>query len=164
MSVHSQLGGFSDIQPVPGFPSNKTPRKQQEQIINGKVIKPKSKTSLVKSNVTSKTIKIFSTNAAGLGSGKVNSLRSEVMATTSNIVTIQETHSLRKGLIKMPVGFVTFEAIRKAKHGGTMCTIHEDLNPKLIEEYSDPFEMLVVEVETDINSIRINYNNNVANK
>ena len=109
----------------------------------------------MKSNVTSKTIKIFSTNAAGLGSGKVNSLRSEVMATTSNIVTIQETHSLRKGLIKMPVGFVTFEAIRKAKHGGTMCTIHEDLNPKLIEEYSDPFEMLVVEVETDINSIRI---------
>ena len=32
-------------------------------------------------------------------------------------------------------------------HGGTMCAIHEDLNPKLIEEYNDPFELLVVEVE-----------------
>ena len=109
----------------------------------------------MKSNVTSKSIKIFSTNAAGLVSGKVNSLRSEVLATASNIVTIQETHSLRKGLIKMPVGFVTFEAIRKAKHGGTMCTVHQDLNPKLIEEYSDSFELLVIEVEADNNSIRI---------
>ena len=71
---------------------------------------------------TSKSLKIFSTNAAGLVSGKLNSLKSEVVATAANIGTIKENHSLRKGLIKMPVGFVTFEAIRKATHGGTMCT------------------------------------------
>ena len=47
----------------------------------------------------------------------------------------------------MPVGFVVFKAIRKAKYGGTMCAIREELNPKLIEEYDDPFVFLVVEVE-----------------
>ena len=110
---------------------------------------------IVKTNVAGKTIKIFSTNAAGLVSGKLNSLRSEVVATAAKIVTIQETHSLRKGLIKMPVGFVTFEAICKAKHGGTMCAIHKDLNPKFIEEHNDPFELLVVEVEADSENIRM---------
>ena len=87
--------------------------------------------------------------------GKVESLKSEVEATEANIVTIQETHSTKKGKINMPVGFVVFEAIRKAKHGGTMCAIREELNPKLIEEYDDPFELLVVEVEVDNKSIRI---------
>ena len=71
-----------------------------------------------KSNMINQTIKIFSTNAAGLINGKINSLRSEIVSTESNIVTIQETHSLRKGLIKMPAGFMVFEAIRKARHGG----------------------------------------------
>ena len=47
----------------------------------------------------------------------------------------------------MPTGFVTFEAIRKEKHGGTLCAIREELNPKLIEEYNNNFELLVVEVE-----------------
>jgi hypothetical protein len=55
----------------------------------------------------------------------------------------------------MPQGFVVFEAIRKAKHGGTMCAIREELNPKLIEEYNDTFELLVVEVEVNKKSIRI---------
>ena len=87
--------------------------------------------------------------------GKVESLKSEVEATEANIVTIQETHSTKKGKINMPVGFVVFEAIRKAKHGGTMCAIREELNPKLIEEYNDPFELLVVEVEVDNKSIKI---------
>ena len=70
-------------------------------------------------------------------------------------MTVQETHSLRKGMINMRVGFVFFEAIRKARHGGTMCAINQDLNPKLIEEFSDPFELLVVEVEAEGRSIRI---------
>ena len=47
----------------------------------------------------------------------------------------------------MPVGFVVFKAIRKAKYGGLMCAIREELNPKLIEEYNNPFVFLVVEVE-----------------
>ena len=103
----------------------------------------------------SKTIVIYSTNGAGVVNGKAASLRSEVLATNANIVTIQETHCLRKGRIQMPQGFVVFESIRKAKHGGTMCAIREELNPKLIEEYHDTFELLVVEVEVSKKSIRV---------
>ena len=36
-----------------------------------------------------------------------------------------------------------------------MVAIHEDLNPKLIEEYSDEFELLVVETDTKEKSIRV---------
>ena len=48
-----------------------------------------------------------------------------------------------------------FEAIPPSKNGGTLCAIHEDLNPKLIEEYNNPFELLVVEIEVQNKSIRI---------
>ena len=98
---------------------------------------------------------MYSTNGAGVVKGKAESLRSEVEATSANIVTIQETHSLSKGQVKMPRGFVIFEAIRKAKHGGTLCAIREELSPKLVEEYNEPFELLVVEVEVNEKSIRI---------
>ena len=87
--------------------------------------------------------------------GKLDSLISGVKSTGANIVTIQETHSTRKGKIVMPNYFVIFEAIRPAKNGGTLCAIHENLNPKLIEEYSDSFELLVVEIEVQSKSIRI---------
>ena len=43
-----------------------------------------------------------------------------------------------KGKINVE-GFVSFEAIRKSKGGGTMIAIKQELNPKLIEEYSDDF-------------------------
>ena len=55
----------------------------------------------------------------------------------------------------MPDGFMTFEAICKAKNGGTMCAIHQDFNPKLIETYEDPFELIVVEIECNKENIRI---------
>ena len=42
--------------------------------------------------------------------------------------------------------FVVFEAIRKKKGGGTIVAVHQDLKPKLIEEYNDEFELLVVEI------------------
>ena len=96
---------------------------------------------MVKQNMVNQTIKIFFKNAAGLINGEMDSLRNEIVSTASNIVTVQETHSLRKGLIKMPAGFVVFEAIHKAKHGGTMCAIHQDLDPKLIEEYNNTFKL-----------------------
>ena len=98
---------------------------------------------------------MFSTNAAGVVTGKAESLRNEIKATQANIVTIQETHSTRKGQIRMHESFVVFEAIRKAKNGGTMCAIHEDFSPKLIEEYNNPFELLVVEVKTKEKDVRI---------
>ena len=93
------------------------------------------------------SLKIFSTNAASVINGKVESLKSEVICTQSNIVTIQETHCKKKGKIKIP-NFVVFEAIRSMKGGGTLIAAHEDLNPKLVAEHSTEFEMLVVQVET----------------
>ena len=55
-----------------------------------------------------KNITMFSTNAAGIKSGKADSLVNEVKATGANIITLQETHSVRKGRIKLHSSFVTF--------------------------------------------------------
>ena len=101
-----------------------------------------------------KTLKIFSTNAAGLKNGKVKSLKQEVINTKSNIITIQETHFPQKGIFQMN-GMVIFEAIRKKKGGGTLMAVDEDLKPKLIEEYSEDFELLVVEVVAKNQAIRL---------
>ena len=65
-----------------------------------------------KQSKTTKIIKIFSNDAAGVVTGKIDSLRSEVKATEANIVNIHETHSTRKGKIVMPKEFVVFKAIR----------------------------------------------------
>ena len=105
-------------------------------------------------HVISKTFKIFSTNCAGVVYGKLESLKSEVITTGATVVTAQETHCRRKGRIQMN-NMVVFEAIRSKKGGGTMCAVHEELNPKLIEEYNDPFELLVVEIEVEQKEIRI---------
>ena len=41
-----------------------------------------------------------------------------------------------------------FEAIRKSKQkGGTMLGVHVDLEPVLVKEYSDHFELLVLEIK-----------------
>ena len=55
----------------------------------------------MKSNVASETVKIFSINAAGLVSGKLNTLRSAIVARAENIITIQKTHSWQKRLSKL---------------------------------------------------------------
>ena len=89
-------------------------------------------------------IKMFSTNGAGIIGGKVKSLLAEVKHTQCNIVTVQETHCRTKGKIQIE-NFVIFEAIRKVKGGGTMIAIHECMKPKLIEEYSENFELIVVD-------------------
>ena len=52
--------------------------------------------------------------------------------------------------------FVIFESIRKSKQkGGSLLGVHMDLNPVLVSEYSDDFEMLVVEVKTGNTNVRI---------
>ena len=70
-------------------------------------------------------------------------VKSEVIITGATVVTAQETHCRSNGLIQM-TNMVVFEAIQTKKGGGTMCAVREELNPKLIEEYNDPFELLVV--------------------
>ena len=101
------------------------------------------------------SIKMFSANCAGLRNGKLKSLNAEVYNSNSNIVTLQETHFKEKGKIHMDKCFVVFEAIRRKKGGGTAVAIHEDLKPKLIKEYSDEFELLVVEIKTSDTDIRL---------
>ena len=98
------------------------------------------------SNSQLKTLKMFSTNGAGVVNGKIDSLINEVKATGATIVTVQETHCRRKGRIQMD-NMVVFESIRSKKGGGTICAIHQDLNPKLVEEYNEPYELIVVEIE-----------------
>ena len=50
---------------------------------------------------------------------------------------------------------VVFEAIRSLKGGGTLVACHKDLKPKLVEEYEDEFELLVVEIEVKKKQIRV---------
>ena len=45
---------------------------------------------------------MFSANGAGIVGGKKKSLISLVKNTNSNLVTLQETHSRRKGKIQIP--------------------------------------------------------------
>ena len=98
-------------------------------------------------------LKVLATNCAGVR-GKVSSLKSEVKHAAVNLVILQETHSKRKGQIQFP-NMMVFEAIRKVKGGGNLIASHEDLNPKLIKDYDDEFELLVVEIETKGKQIRV---------
>ena len=98
---------------------------------------------------------MISANCASLKYGKTKSLNAGIINTNANIVTLQETHYNTKGKAQMDASLVVFEAIRNKKGGGTHVVIHEDLNPKLIEENSEEFELLVVEIETKENEIRI---------
>ena len=122
--------------------------------IRGKRIRRGGRNKKHMSRHCSRNLKIFSTNAASVINGKRESLKSEVLCTKSNVITLQETLAKKKGNIQIP-NVIVFKAIRTKKGGGTLIAAHEDLNPILISEYSDEFELLVVEVETKKNSIRI---------
>ena len=99
-------------------------------------------------------LNIFSTNAASLKS-KLKSLKQELKRCNSYIFTLQETHYVKKGKV-MIENFEIFESIRKGKlKGGTMIGVHKSLKPVLINELNDPFELLVVEVETANKEIRV---------
>ena len=99
-------------------------------------------------------LKMFSTNGAGIVGGKIKSLIAEVTSTNASLVTIQETHSKGKGKIQF-CDMIVFEAIRKTKGGGTLIACKKELNPKLIEQYEDEFELLVVEIELKGRQIRV---------
>ena len=99
------------------------------------------------------TLVVFSSNAAGL-KFKVQSLKNEIRSTKAGIFTIQETHLSKKGKLKVE-NFEIFEAIRKKQKGGTVIGVHKAFKPMLIEEYSDSFELLVVEIQIRNKEIRI---------
>ena len=97
-------------------------------------------------------VTIFSNNCNG-AKLKVESLKFELKRTNSSIFTLQETHFAQKGRIKIN-NFKVFEAIHRKEHG-IMMGVHNDLNPILISEHSDIFEMLVVQVTVNKKDIRI---------
>ena len=97
-------------------------------------------------------VTMFSNNCNG-AKLKVESLKSELKRTNSSIFTLQQTHFEQKGRIKID-NFKVFEAIHRKKHG-IMMGVHMDLNPILISEHSELFEMLVVQVTVDNKDFRI---------
>ena len=88
---------------------------------------------------------MMSTNAAQL-KGKLNHFKSEIKRANVCLFTVQETHYASKGKVQLD-NFEIFEAIRKKVKGGTMIGAHKALKPILVEEYSEDFELLVVEIQ-----------------
>ena len=82
------------------------------------------------------------------------SLQNEIKETNAAIFTIQETHYAEKGKIKVE-GYEIFESIRKKEKGGSVIGVHHSLNPILIKEYKDDFELICVEVAIANKQIRI---------
>ena len=90
---------------------------------------------------------IFSANSAGCAN-KVQSLINNVNHIGAAIFTLQETHFKRKGRLNSKFAdFQIFESIRNKQKGGTLIGVHKSLSPILIEEYSEEFELLVVEIQ-----------------
>ena len=74
----------------------------------------------------------------------------------AGIITLQETHFTRKGNLNGKLNDIEiFEAIRKKQKGGALIGVHKSLDPILIEEYSDSFELFVVEVKMEGRYTRI---------
>ena len=97
---------------------------------------------------------MFSANAAGMAK-KSHSLTHELKECNATIFSIQETNYKKKGRYKNNE-YDIFEAIRNNKDkGGTMLGIHKSLNPVLVEEYSDTFELLVTEIKVVEKQIRV---------
>ena len=98
---------------------------------------------------------IFSPNGAGCIS-KIQSIVDNINNIKAGIVTLQETHFKKKGKLnsKLP-DFEFFEAIRKKVKGGTLIGVHKSLDPILIEEYSEEFELIVVKVKLGNKDVRV---------
>ena len=95
---------------------------------------------------------MFSNNCNG-ANNKIEALRAQLEHTRATIFNLQETHFTRKGKIKID-NFQIYEAIRKKEHG-SMLGVHVSQKPVLISEYSEIFELLVVQVEVGRNQIRV---------
>ena len=65
----------------------------------------------------------------------------------AGLITLQETHFTKKGQLNKKIAdFKFFKAIRKKQKGGTLIGAHRSLDPLLIEEYNEHFELLLIEV------------------
>ena len=97
---------------------------------------------------------MFSLNICSLNQ-KLKSFKNELKRTNSSMFTMQETHYRSKGKIQIE-NIEIFESIRKNKEkGGTVIGAHKALKPVLINEYDDPFEMVVIEISAGNKEIRV---------
>jgi hypothetical protein len=94
------------------------------------------------------SLDMLSTNAAGLRY-KAEDLKNKVKFFRSGIFAIQETHFRKKGTFKVQ-DYHIFEAIRSSVLG-----IHVGLKPVLVKEYSDKFELIVVQIQAGNKEIRV---------
>ena len=85
---------------------------------------------------------------------KVESLKYHLKHLNIGAFTLQETRFVKRGKLKI-YGFEIFEAIRNKEGGGTMIGAHKSLKPILIHEYSEEFELLIVEVDIGGKGVRI---------
>ena len=99
------------------------------------------------------TLNVFTANANGL-KNKVNGLKSHISNLNIGIFTIQESNFAKRGKLKIN-NFEIFEAIRTKAGGGTIVGAHSSLQPILIQEYSDSFELVVIEVNVGDTVIRV---------
>ena len=97
---------------------------------------------------------MFSANADGLNK-KVHSLKYQIMNCNAGIFTIQETNFFKERRFKLD-DFEVFESIRQNKEkGGILIGIHKSLQPVLIEEYEEKFELMVMEIKIANKEIRV---------
>ena len=74
----------------------------------------------------------------------------------AGIFILQETHFKRKGKLKNQFNeFDIFEAIISKQKGGTAIGVHKSLNPILIEEFSEEFQLIGVEVSIGEKNVRV---------
>ena len=129
-------------------------RKNHQKIKCNKNRKIRCSKNQRKTKVT-KSLPIFSANGAGVVT-KIQSLLNNITELGAGLITLQETHFARKGKLNGKIcDFEIFEAIRKKQKGGTLIGAHRSLDPVLIEEYSEDFELLVVEVRIGTKDVRI---------
>ena len=152
LSILSLRGGFSQVE------ENKQPTNGADEqwvggLLNEKKNRKRVKRGGRKFSKNKESFTIFSTNAAGMKK-KVQSLKNEVKNSNAAVFTIQESHYNKKGKLKVE-NFEIFEAIRKKQGGGSIIGAHKALNPILISEYSEDFELIVIEIKIRNKEIRI---------
>ena len=106
---------------------------------------------VVNSDKTS--INMLNTNAADLRS-KTKCLKDLIKLFDISIFSVQETHFKKKRRFSLEK-FIIFEAIRKKDGGGSMLGLNVALQPVLISEYSDTFELRVTEIQVAGKHIRV---------
>ena len=104
-------------------------------------------------NNTYRNLGLLTTNAADLRT-KTRSLKNIITHLNSSIFSVQETNFRKKGRFTHD-NFMIFEAIRKKEGAGSLLGVHMSLQHVLISEYSDTFELIVVEIKVTARSVRV---------